>query len=136
MPGPNDENHFVFVTTEEIGEFLAGWRKLAATLRDELDERAAAGIERRARELEDWITAKGNEVVSVALASEATGYSPDHLRRQLSTGELRNAGERGNPRLRRSDLRPKGARRLAGVKRESYDPIADARSLKEIRRGA
>ena len=132
----NSETEFVFVTTQEIEDLLSGWRSVAGVLRDEADERGAAIIERRARELADWFAAKGNETVSVADASEATRYSPDHLRRQLSSGDLKNVGERGRPRIRRSDLQPKRFQRLARSKSQSYDPIADVRALKEIRRGA
>jgi hypothetical protein len=136
MPHGNADTGFVFLTRHEIDEFLKRWRSLAGLLRDELDERGAAIIERRACELENWVATKGNESVSVADASDATGYSPDHLRRQLSSGELQNAGERGKLRVRRADLRPKGGQRLARAKAETYDPIADVRALREIRRGA
>src|SRR6478609_4213440 len=135
MPRANENNHFLFLTEEEIGRFLTGWRELAATLREELDERGSALTEKRARELEEWLATKRGESVSIAEASDATGYSTDHLRRQLGTGELQNAGERGKPRVRRGDLRPKGGRRLAPAKGESYDPNADVRSLRN-RRGA
>jgi hypothetical protein len=131
----NSDCQYVFLSTGEIDELLAGWRARACALRDELDERGAALLERRAHELEAWFATKRSESVSVAEASDATGYSEDHLRRQLSSGELRNAGERGRPRLRRGDLRPKGGRRLARGKSASYDLGADARSL-GIRRGA
>ena len=93
MPQPSNDGEFVFLTTGEIDELLTGWRQRAGILRDELDERGANIIEKRARELEEWFATKSNESVSVAEASDATGYSQDHLRRQLSSGELRNAGE-------------------------------------------
>jgi hypothetical protein len=136
MPRAKLGNEFVFVTTQEIEELLNRWRSLASALRDELDERGAAIIERRARELAEWFAAKGDEPVSVAEASEATGYTQDHLRRQLGSGELKNAGERGRPRIRRGEVQPKGFQRLARSKSQSYDPIADVRALNEIRRGA
>jgi hypothetical protein len=131
---PHDDRAFVFLATEEIEGFLKGWRSLATTLRTEFDERGAAVIERRAHELENWIAAKSEDAVSVADASDATGYSPDHIRRQLSSGNLPNVGEPGRPRIRRGDLRPKRGRKLAASAAESYDVAADVRALR-IRRG-
>ena len=131
----NDDNDFVFLTSDEINQFIDEWTSLAATLRSEFDERGAAIIEKRAREFQAWIGAKRDDLVSVNTASDASGFSADHLRRQLGLGDLKNAGERRRPRLRRGDLRPKGFQRLARSKSQSYDAIADARALKEIRRG-
>jgi hypothetical protein len=128
--GRINEGEFVFVTAHEIDELVKRWRSLASVVRDELDERGAAIVERRTRELEELFMAKGNESVSAADASEATGYSQDHLRRQLGSG----AGERGRPRMRRGDLPPKGFRRLARSRSQSYDPIADVRALKKMAR--
>ena len=132
----NDESHFVFLTSNEIEDFVKQWTSLAATLRAEFDERGAAITEKRARELQEWIAAKRDDTISVNEASAVSGFSTDHLRRQLGSGDLKNAGERGRPRIRRGEVRPKGFQRLARSNTKSYDPVADVRALEEIRRGA
>src|SRR5689334_9564722 len=103
MPPADDDNRFVFLTSDEIDEFVKEWTSLAAALRSEFDERGAAITEKRARELQEWIAAKRDETISVNEASAVSGFSTDHLRRQLGSGDLKNAGDRGKSRIRRGD---------------------------------
>ena len=128
------ENTYVFLTIGEVRAFVAQRRADAETLRRYCDERGAALAEAFTAELESFLRVKAEETVSVGDAAHATGFSADHLRRQLSTGELHNAGIPQKPAIRRSDLRPKRNKPLARENVESYDVAADVRALR-IRRG-
>ena len=125
---------YVFITTAEVHVFLSSWRERAGVLRSEGDERGATLIERRANEVEAWLRGKADAALTPRSASEATGYSEDHIRRQLSHGELRNVGGKGKPLVRRGDLRPKRPSTLVETNTDAYDVDADVRSL-QIRRG-
>jgi hypothetical protein len=128
------EDSYVFVTSAECDTFLSNWRGLAQTLRQEGDERGAALIDRRAAELDAWLHDQAGAAASVQTAAAATGYSEDHLRRQITRGEVPNVGVKHKPAIRRGDLRPKHARSLAPPGKQSYNANADIRLL-QIRRG-
>jgi hypothetical protein len=70
-------------------------------------------------------------VVTLRDASRRSGYSAEHLARLVRQGIIPNAGRKGVPRIRVSDLpmRREFARNRAG----SYDVNADARTLKNGR---
>jgi len=74
------------------------------------------------------ISAEDDRVLGLTDASEASGYSPDHLRRLYRQGAL--PGERRGRRIffRSADLprKPKSERAHAVGR---YDPAADARQL-------
>jgi len=76
------------------------------------------------------IRAEEDRVLGLADASEASGYSPDHLRRLYRQGAL--PGERRGRRIffRSADLpkKPK-SERVQSFGR--YDPVADARRVME-----
>jgi len=129
----NNEVQYLFITKEEVERFVADWRRLANTLRSEFDERGASLIEKRAQEVESWFSSMAEDEITIGVASQATGYSADHLRRTIGSGELANAGVRGKPRVRRGDLRPKRIP-IATKDRTKYDVTADVRALR-VRRG-
>ena len=112
-------------------EFRAPWNaRLAECLR--------LGIlvvgERFCREVladfEALISAEDDRILGLADASEASGYSPDHLRRLYRQGAL--PGERQGRRIffRSADLprKPK-SERVQSFGR--HDPVADARRVME-----
>ena len=76
------------------------------------------------------IRAEEDRVLGLADASEASGYSPDHLRRLYRQGAI--PGERRGRRIffRSADLpkKPKSDRVQAFGR---YDPVADARQVME-----
>jgi hypothetical protein len=125
---------WVFLTTAEIRGFLDERRSEAATLRRNYDERGAALIERVLGEIDSFLQVKAEEPIAVGDAATATGFSADHLRRQVSSGELKNLGVPNKPAVRRGDLRPKRKKTLASEKTDSYDVGADVLALR-IRRG-
>ena len=89
--------------------------------------------ERACREVladfESVIEAENGRILSVAEAAEASGYSPEQLRRLYRQGAL--PGERRGKRVffRFADLprKPRSHRSMTA----GYDPVADARQLLE-----
>lgn len=47
---------------------------------------------------------EADDVVTIREAAMLSGYSADHLRRAIATGQIPNAGRRGKPAIRRSDV--------------------------------
>ena len=62
-----------------------------------------------ADQLEAVVVDQGSEVLTLREASAESGYSADHLGRMIRAGKVPNAGRRGAPRVRRSDLPTKTA---------------------------
>jgi len=81
-------------------------------------------------DFEALISAEDGRILGLADASEASGYSPDHLRRLYRQGAL--PGERRGRRIffRSADLpkKPKSDRVQSFGR---YDPVADARRVME-----
>ena len=71
-------------------------------------------------------------VFTLEAAALRTGYSREHLARLIRTGVIPNAGRRGAPRIRASDLPVRG-NNLGSQSRQRYNPITDARSLGLVR---
>jgi hypothetical protein len=114
--------------TPLVGGFSAA--QLPTTWRAKADELArfcapaAVAFRDAAQELEAAPRADANAVLTLAEAAMASGYSKEHLRHQLASGAIPNAGKKRSPRVRIRDLPTKGARRAS-----TYDPGADALSL-------
>lgn len=62
-------------------------------------------------------------------ASAVSGYTVDHLGRQVREAVIPNAGRKGSPRICARDIprKPKGPE--SNGRTRSYDPQADARTL-------
>jgi hypothetical protein len=94
-----------------IGDLAARWHDQADTLDEWGDERGAAILRRAATELDAAAREHDDEALTIAQASEESGYSRDHLRALVAAGEIPNAGRKGSPRIRRGALPVKpGAR--------------------------
>lgn len=78
----------------------------------------AADLESALREMEQ-------EALPLAEAAAESGYSGDHLGRLVREGVIPNAGRKHAPRICRSDL----PRRIARKSSEAYDARTDARDL-------
>lgn len=91
------------------------WTEEAATLRRRGAPRQADALESAAEELRERVSEWELEALTVAEASEETGYSESHLRSLLSEEALENVGREGAPKVRRCDL-PRKARRNGGSK--------------------
>ncbi len=85
-------------------ELARAWRTDATVLRKHGAEVLAGSLEQCADELEHVLAAGGDDVLTLAEASVASGYSVAHLRRLIASGVLRNVSKAGRPRLRRADL--------------------------------
>ena len=68
------------------------------------DDRGASLFRLCAAELLEAIREAEARVLTLTEASEASGYTSDHLRRLIADGTIPNAGRRGKPLVRRSDL--------------------------------
>lgn len=90
----------------------ARWRSKAEGLRP-FAEPVARAFEDAADDLEHALQAEADELLTLAQAAEASGYSTDYLGRLLRSGRLHNAGRQHAPRVRRSEL-PRRARGLRG----------------------
>ena len=94
-----------------LPDLVKCWSAEATSLERWGDERGASILRQCATELDAAARAQDDEALTIAASSAASGYSRDHLRALVSSGEIPNAGRRGSPRIRRCDLPMKpGAR--------------------------
>ncbi len=88
--------------------------------------------------LETALVAEAETLLTLSQAAARSGMSEEHLGRLLRQGRIPNAGRRGRPRLRVSDLprkAPRISKRMDELAMPAYNPDADARSLVSRRRG-
>lgn len=84
-------------------------------------------------DLEALKDASTQRTVTLKEASLLSGYSPDHLGLLIRKKRIPNAGRRGAPRIRVSDLPCKPRQFLASTVSTGYDVNADARNLRSRR---
>lgn len=72
---------------------------------------------------------EADQLLSIREAARLSGYSVEHLARSVRCGRIPNSGRKNKPLIRRNDLPQKPKSSLARGDNESYDVIADARSL-------
>lgn len=113
-----------------LSDLISAWSSEAALFRRRGQEATAALLESVILDLEAAWREHWAEELSLSQASVESGYSVDHLGRQLLAGRIPNAGEKGQPRIRRADL----PRRVAARHSGKYDPDADARNLLTLRK--
>jgi hypothetical protein len=89
---------------EIFEELLLRWRSTAAVLRSHSDSRGADLIEQSALELVDYCREVDNKALTIREAATRSGYTPDHLRREVRQGVIPNAGAKRSPRIRVKDL--------------------------------
>ena len=80
------------------------WRERAELLANFGDPNCARIWQLAAQELDQALQAHGEERLTLAEAARESGYSQDHLGALVRRGKLPNAGRRGVPLIRRSDL--------------------------------
>lgn len=85
-------------------DLIAQWRNEAETLERCGHERTGKLIRRLAVEAEEALRDHSEETLTLAEAALESSYSNEHLRKMVASGTIPNAGERGRPRIRRSDL--------------------------------
>ena len=94
---------------------IADWRDRAVLFRDHAAESVARVYELCAEELEEDLRAQEDTLLNLREAAELSGFSSDHLGRQVRQGKIPNAGYLGAPKIRRRDLPLKsGATLLPG----------------------
>ena len=92
-----------------LAELAAQWLTDAALLDEHGADQAAATARRHAGQLESALKEAADEELTLADAVRESGYFARWLRELVSEGAIPNAGEKGRPRIRRSDL-PRKAR--------------------------
>ena len=83
------------VEWERLGVLVSG----AAVAKQVLDD------------LQTLATSSGNELLNLREAAHLSGYSADHLGREVRAGRIPNHGRSGAPRIRRGDLPRKAGHR-------------------------
>src|SRR5690349_19378096 len=95
---------------QSIGTLPTQWRARAADFRTwAAAEGAACALEQAAGELELALNEAQLEPLSLAAAARESGFSVDHLGRQVRNGRIPNAGRLNAPRILRRDLPRKSA---------------------------
>lgn len=90
------------------------WKERAQLLREcGGNENAAQLWERAAAEVETAMVLYADEGLSLTEGGRESGYSADHLGREVRSGHIENVGRANAPRVRRGDL-PYKAGRLRG----------------------
>lgn len=110
-------------------EFLTKWRAEADTMRRRgVLVNGALLCDEILRDLELVLRGEEDRLLTLTAASALSGYSVDHLGRMIRSGQIKNAGRKGSPRIRAADLprRPPSKTRRDGSR---YDAQADARDL-------
>jgi hypothetical protein len=117
------------LTVPTLGALVLQWRTLADILKAEGCLDVASARERCAAELETCLHIIDSQALSVEQAAGESGYSAEHLRRLLRDKPALNAGRRGKPLIRRSDLPRKATIKVVESGPLMYDVDADARFL-------
>ena len=108
------------------------WRSEAETLRRRGAAAEAVALESCAEELEAVLKNWQDQLLTPEQAARETGYSAEHLRRQVRGGQLaaeRGEGTKSHIKIRRRNLpaKPRGDR---GASPDiPYDPLEDARDI-------
>lgn len=96
-----------------LQSLISAWRARAEELRPYVTP-AAAAFDRAADELERQLAALELEPLTLQQAAAESGYTPDHLGRQVKQGKIPNAGRPRAPLILRRDL-PRKLAALPGV---------------------
>ena len=101
----NYANLYFYYVSPRCDQLPLAWRQRAEQLRDWGGGDDAARLwERAAVELEQALAAAGNDTVTLTEAARLTGLTAAHLGDQVRAGKIPNAGRKGRPRIRRTDL--------------------------------
>ena len=102
-----------------VRDLEAKWRAKAKLLHESGAESHATLQNKNIEELLEAICSSMEAPLTIAEAALESGYSPDHLRRQVREGRYPNAGKKGKPMIMRLDL----------VKGPRVVPVAPFRQL-------
>ncbi len=109
-PGPQGplQGPSLLSLVQQYEDFAKGWEQKAKTF--EKMQATAPGhvvIREVLAGLRGWVRDVGEAEVNLTTAAQLSGYSVRQLRRMLRTGELKNRGSVGSPRIRLCDLKRK-----------------------------
>ena len=117
-----------------LHELCAEWRRDADRFRTLGQEPAALMSEAHAEELETQVREWELAALTLEEASRETGLAYDTVQRKVSSGEWRNVGQKGAPRVRRCDVYP-GLRGTPRPVREDGAPdVAEEVLLRRLAR--
>ncbi len=111
-------------------EFMGRWSRRA----DEL-KRLAANVDGQRliaellAELALLFRDEDSQALTLREAAQESGYSPDHLGREVRAGRIPNVGRRNAPRIRRGDLPRKPGRLLSSQPENMFARRQIARSV-------
>lgn len=80
------------------------WRARSEELRQLAALGQAATFTAAASELEALVASSGDDLLTLVEAASISGYSADHLGREVKERRIPNSGRKHAPRIRRSDL--------------------------------
>ncbi len=118
-----------------IGEVIARWQQRRdewSRLHVQVDGAALAG--EIVADLEKIAETDSSDELTLTAAANLSGYTTDHLSRMIREGTIHNAGRKGSPRIRRSDLPIRPRDSLAKTNGQRYDAVTDARLSLGVRR--
>jgi hypothetical protein len=116
---------------KELKDLAARWLEEAETLDRYRDERGGSLCRMLAAELQAALANHEREVLTLAQASQVSGYTADHLRHLISEGAIPNAGIKGSPRVKRGDVPMKPGERAP----DDFDPAAEAGKILRMVKG-
>ena len=122
-----------------VQDLIARWRAEAETVGRCGHESTGKLIRRLAVEVDEALKDDQDETLTLVEAALESSYSTEHLRKMVASGTIPNAGEKGRPRIRHSDLPSRPINRngqlgspeddaRAFLKRESPDRAASGDS--------
>jgi hypothetical protein len=103
----------MFSKADSFNSLAAKWRDVAATLRHYSASPQGQVLEACAAELETAVREWLLETLTIEQAAEESGYSYSAIQKQIASGVLENAGAKGRPLVRRSELPKKGGQSKA-----------------------
>jgi len=108
---------------------LKDWQAEAEMLRRRGADSQAGAIESMVEEVQTSYLQYFDEGLPLKQASEESGYTADHLGRQVRNGRIPNAGRRGAPQILRRHLPRKLGQPLAGFSSDVSSKEQIARSV-------
>ena len=115
----------MFARANSPKELPSEWRSRAQLLREHGAPDHAQLLEHVAGELHRAFGAGGDEVLSLVEAARESNYTSGHLGALLKRGVIPNAGRPGAPRIRRSDLPLKCARKPGRPRKQKAEVEAN-----------
>lgn len=85
-------------------ELVTTWRERAAFLESLGATTGARAFTLAAKELDEALASRDDELLNLRQAAEESGYTDDHLGRQVRDGKIPNSGRENAPKIRRGDL--------------------------------